>query len=90
MTHAVPYKFKIDPQKETGRDTLCQSLRRQYRIASALGTPEGDRLMHELEKSFDFAKRMDKRLRYYRTKYEPHRLHTPELAEGHPEGDDPI
>lgn len=74
------FKFKIDPHKESGRDTICQNLRYLHRRMSAAGDVEGVRLV---EKCFDFAKRMDARLKYYRRTYEPNRV-GPEIKEGHP------
>lgn len=81
------YKFKINPQYDSKKDTLCQSLRRMYMRAVAT---DDAMLKHELEKSFDFAKRMDARMKYYKHKYEPWRKGKPELAEGHPDEDDPL
>ena len=83
----MAFKHHINAHHETGRDTLCQALRRMYRRAKETGDTE---LMHEIEKSYDFAKRMDARMKYYKHKYEPWRKGKPELAEGHPDGDDPL
>ena len=79
----MPYKFPINPGHDSGDDTLCMSLRRIWLMADKLGQ---DKIKHEAEKSFDFAKRMNKRLQYYRKTYEPWRT-GPEIARGH-DGDD--
>jgi hypothetical protein len=78
---SVRFKYQIDPENETGRDTLCQTLRVLYRGARDRGDAAA---MFQVEKCFDFAKRMDKRLKYYRKKYEPDRT-GPEIPEGHPD-----
>jgi hypothetical protein len=80
----MPYKFKINPYHDSGDDTLCMALRRLWLEGRRTGNKK---VMHEAEKSFDFAKRMDKRLKYYRAKYEPDRV-GPEIARGHPDGED--
>ena len=76
----MSFKDRINPEKETGRDTLCQNLRYLHRRMTATGDKESAFLV---EKCFDFAKRMDARLKYYRAKYEPHRK-GPEIKDGHP------
>jgi len=83
----VGFKHFINAEHESGKDTLCQALRRMHRRAQAAEDAE---LLHELAKCYDFAKRMDARMKYYKHKYEPWRKGTPELSEGHPDGDDPL
>lgn len=80
----MPYKFKINPAHDSGDDTLCMSLRRIWNLADKAGL---DAVKHEAEKSFDFAKRMDKRLKYYRHKYESWRQGL-EIARGHDADDE--
>ncbi len=48
-------KHQIDPDAETGRDTLCQTLRLIYRRFRAADDAEGMALTAQ---SFDFAKRI--------------------------------
>jgi hypothetical protein len=79
----MPYKFKITPHHDSGDDTICMALRRIWLHADACGNGA---IKLEAEKSFDFAKRMDRRLKYYRQKYEPHRV-GPEIARGHEQDD---
>lgn len=75
----MPYKFQINPHADSGEDTLCMSIRRIWLEGHRSGNKA---IMHEAEKSFDFAKRMNERLKYYRNKYEPDRV-GPEIARGH-------
>jgi hypothetical protein len=79
----MPYKFLINPYADSGDDTLCMSLRRMWLEGHRTGNKA---IMHEAEKSFDFAKRMNARLKYYRTTYEPNRK-GPEIALGHDKDD---
>lgn len=79
----MAYKYPINPYADSGDDTLCMSLRRQWLEGKRTGNLA---IMHEAEKSFDFAKRMNARLKYYRAKYEPHRK-GPEIALGHDNDD---
>lgn len=79
----MPYKYRINPHHNSGDDTLCMSLRRIWLSANSAGLED---IQHEAEKSFDFAKRMNARLKYYREKYEPWRQ-GPEIARGHDSDD---
>jgi hypothetical protein len=75
----VAFKYAIDPDRVSSRDTLCNNLRWLYRERRANGDTAA---MDRLARAFDYAKRMDARLKYYRNKYEPHRQ-GPEIKEGH-------
>jgi hypothetical protein len=79
----LPYKYKINPLAESGDDTICQNLRYLHRRATKAGDAESVRLT---EKCFDFAKRMNAKLQYYKNKYEPGT--GPAIKRGHPEEDD--
>lgn len=74
----MPFKFEIDPEHESGNDTLCQTLRYLYRRAQAEGRSQD---MHDIAKCFSYGKQMDARLKYYRSRYEPHRR-GPEVPHG--------
>jgi hypothetical protein len=80
VTEAPRYKFTIDPDRESKRDTLCQNLRILYRQARTAGDAA---TMDWIAKAFSMAKQMDARLKYYRAKYEPHRQ-GPEIPDGEP------
>jgi hypothetical protein len=80
----VGFKYHINPHHDSGEDTLCMSLRRIWLAAHRSGVLD---IQHEAAKSFDFAKRMDARLKYYRDKYEPWKV-GPETQRGHPDGED--
>jgi len=74
----MPYKFQIDPHKESGRDTICQTLRYIHRRFMAAGDVEGAELA---ARAFSYAKQMNQRLVYYRDTYEPHRV-GPQIPDG--------
>lgn len=50
-------KFAIDPEKDTGQPTLCNTLRRLWR---RVDDPEAREMIADC---FDYAKRMDARMR---------------------------
>lgn len=79
----MPYRFVIDPEKESGRDTICQNLRYAHRLATAAGDAECADL---IAKCFNFAKRMNAKLQYYRSTYEPDG--GPAIKDGHPQEPD--
>lgn len=58
-----PRKYVIDPQTDTGQPTICNTLRTLWRRADAAGDAESKRL---IEDCFDYAKRMDRKLRAYK------------------------
>lgn len=72
----MSFKFQINPEKESGRDTICQNLRYLHRRLA--NDPEGQQLV---AKCFSYAKQMNARLTYYRDTYEPHRK-GPEIPDG--------
>ncbi len=74
----MPYKFTINPEKDSGRDTICQNLRYLYRRMQAHGDTVG---MDLVAKCFSYAKQMNARLIYYRDTYEPHRK-GPQIPDG--------
>lgn len=51
----MPFKYEINPDHDSGRDTLCQSLRHLYRRARAEARTED---MYDIAKCYDFAKRI--------------------------------
>lgn len=75
-------KHRINPAAESGRDTICQNLRYLHRRVAAAGDEES---LHLIEKCFDFAKRMNAKLQYYKSTYEPGSGSA--IRDGHP--DDP-
>lgn len=79
----MPFKFHIDPHKESSRDTICQNLRYMHRRLEAAGDVEG---VAQVAKLFDFAKRMNAKLQYYKSTYEPDG--GPAIKDGHPEEPD--
>lgn len=78
----MPFKYHIDPATETGRDTLCQTLRYIHRRFAAKGDLDG---MLLVAKSFDFAKRMDAKLQANKIALG---VTGPAIKDGHPDGDD--
>ena len=76
----MAFKYHINPEKESGRDTICQNLRYLHRAMVAHGDTEG---AHRVAKCFDFAKRMNAKLQYYKNRYEPGS--GPVIKDGHPD-----
>lgn len=58
-----PRKYQIDPDTDTGDPTICNTLRRLYRRARDAGDDES---MAMIADCFDYAKRMDFKLRRYK------------------------
>lgn len=56
-------KFQIDPERDTGDATICNTLRTLWRRADAAGDSESKEL---IEDCFDYAKRMDWKLSRYK------------------------
>lgn len=59
-------KYEIDPETDTGQPTICNTLRYLWRRANAAGDKES---LEMIETCFDYAKRMDARLRFYHDLY---------------------
>lgn len=59
-------KFAINPDKDTGLPTICNTLRILYRRAQAT---EDTASLELIADCFDYAKRMDAKLRDYKLKY---------------------
>lgn len=58
-----PRKYVIDPDRDTGDRTICNTLRTLYRRARSSGDSDA---MAMLADCFDYAKRMDEKLRAYK------------------------
>ena len=61
-------KHKINPQYNSGRDTLCQNLRYLWRLGERVGGEDGAAIQDLSARCFDFAKRMNNRLKEYKEK----------------------
>lgn len=59
-------RFTIDPEKESGRLTLCETQREVWRTAERLPEPERSELRELAAAAYDFGKRMDARMRSLR------------------------
>jgi len=61
-------KYFIDPYKGGHRLTLCDTLRMSWRLVDKLPDGEEKKQLYEyLAQSFDYAKRMDARMKYLRS-----------------------
>ncbi len=76
------FKHQIDPEGESGRDTICQTLRHLYRRAEADGRDED---MRDIAKAFDFAKRIVAKAQEHKR---ARGIDGPLIRDGHPEGQD--
>lgn len=76
------FKYEINPEHESGRDTLCQALRYIYRRFEADGDAEG---MLLAAKSFDFAKRIVAKAQEHK---KARGITGPLIHDGHPEYED--
>lgn len=71
-------KFAIDPERDTGQPTLCNTLRRLWR---RVDDPEAREMIADC---FDYAKRMDAKLRERKRQAEFYeRTHIPLQGDHH-------
>lgn len=56
-------KYHINPEHQSGRLTICETMREIWRIAETLPEPERSDLQLLAGAAFDFGKRMDARMK---------------------------
>lgn len=56
-------KFRIDPDFQSGRMTVCETMREVWKLGCRIGGDDGAALMEMAAAGYDFGKRMDARMK---------------------------